>query len=155
MATDFIRQFSDCDSSSLLLPAMRERFDEISTWLCDFMGELKVSSEIQNKFLVAADEIFTNIASYAYSQGAAFGKNVVEISVAMIPETKCLLVRFTDGGIPFNPLDLPSPDISIPLHERPIGGLGIHLVRQMMDVVEYRRVNDQNVFLIGKFLSRD
>jgi serine/threonine-protein kinase RsbW len=57
-------------------------------------------------------------------------------------------VEVEDDGRPFNPLEAPPPDIGKPLAEREVGGLGIHLVRKMMDELEYRRENDKNLLIL-------
>jgi anti-sigma regulatory factor (Ser/Thr protein kinase) len=60
-----------------------------------------------------------------------------------------------DDGIPFNPLGVETPDTDLPLEEREIGGLGIHLVRRMMDKVSYRRRIDKNVITVYEYLEVD
>jgi len=99
--------------------------------------------EIQNKIEMAAEEIFTNIANYAYTNEA--GKVNISISTA-----SGLKITFEDNGKPFNPAEHPSPDLEKPLKDREIGGLGLFLVKQVMDKVEYTRENDKNILIISK-----
>jgi anti-sigma regulatory factor (Ser/Thr protein kinase) len=63
-------------------------------------------------------------------------------------------VRVEDDGRAFNPLDAPAPDLRLGVDERPIGGLGVHIVRSVMDALEYRRDNARNIFLMTKRLDR-
>lgn len=93
---------------------------------------------------VAIEEIFVNIASYAYDDKV--GNATVEINV---DGTSCTVV-FTDSGKPFNPLEKTDPDVTLAADERAIGGLGIYMVKKSMDEVSYERKGDCNVFRIIK-----
>ncbi|MDR2595947.1 MAG: SpoIIE family protein phosphatase [Treponema sp.] len=99
--------------------------------------------EIQNKIEMASEEIFTNIAGYAYADEG--GK--VKIAVSVIDGIK---ITFEDNGKPFNPAEHPDPDLEKPIKDREIGGLGLFLVKQVMDEVEYTRENDKNILKILK-----
>ncbi len=92
------------------------------------------------------EEIFVNIASYAYSPGN--GNAVIFISV-----TDQIVIRFEDTGKPYNPLAKPEPDLDKPLMDRDIGGLGVFLVKKLMDNVEYTRVGNKNVLVMTKGLG--
>ena len=61
-----------------------------------------------------------------------------------------IYLTFSDNGIPYNPIEANEPDITLPMQERPIGGLGLHMVRKMMDYIDYKHEDDRNVFTIGK-----
>jgi len=97
---------------------------------------------------LAADEIFTNIASYAY--GAEGGS----VSIEVIRDATTVIITFTDSGMPFNPENLPPPDISLDLSDRKIGGLGIYLARQLTDRLTYRRDDGKNILTIKKAISQ-
>jgi sigma-B regulation protein RsbU (phosphoserine phosphatase) len=99
--------------------------------------------EIQGKIEIAVEEIFVNIANYAY--GPAGGSAVIYISV-----NDKIVIRFEDTGKFYNPLEKPEPDLDKPLMERDIGGLGVFLVKKLMDNVEYSRIDDRNVLVITK-----
>jgi anti-sigma regulatory factor (Ser/Thr protein kinase) len=94
------------------------------------------------------DELLTNIISYAYLDDE---KHDIEIKVELAANR--LKVSMVDDGIPFNPLGKETPDTELSLEERKIGGLGIHLVREMMDRVSYRRRIDKNVITVVEFLK--
>ena len=100
-------------------------------------------SEIQNKIEMASEEIFTNIADYAYENEP--GKVNIAVSAA-----DGIKITFEDNGKPFNPTEYPAPDLEKPLKDREIGGLGLFLVKQVMDKVEYTRENDKNILVISK-----
>jgi len=99
--------------------------------------------EIQNKIEMASEEIFTNIADYAYAEDG--GKVKIAVSIANGIE-----ITFEDNGKPFNPTEHPDPDLEKPIKDREIGGLGLFMVKQVMDEVEYTRENDKNILKIRK-----
>src|SRR6185295_7891269 len=100
----------------------------------------RLSAEISHNLKVALDEILTNVISYAYADG---GEHSIITRFAL--EQGELTVEVEDGGRPFNPLNAPEADTKQSLEERPIGGLGIHLVRKLIDELQYRRQNDRNI----------
>jgi serine/threonine-protein kinase RsbW len=92
-----------------------------------------------HRFILALDEALTNVMTHAFSDGLRHG---IEVQVAF--RDGALTATVSDDGVPFDPLSQPAPDIHAPLEDRKIGGLGIHLIRSMMDAVEYRRTNSRN-----------
>ena len=85
------------------------------------------------------------MVSYAYPEGVE-GYLKIQIEKA----DGCITLKFIDGGVPFNPLERDMPDVSLPLEERQIGGLGIFLTVQMMDNVSYEHVGNENILTIKK-----
>ncbi len=96
------------------------------------------------------DELLNNIISYAYNDDEVH-KIMVDIELT----DKKLTVSISDGGIPFNPFAGEKPDITIGLEDRPIGGLGIHLVRTLMNKAIYQRRADKNIVTLIKYLDKD
>ena len=94
---------------------------------------------------LALDEILTNVISYGYVEG---GQHDIVLRLSLAAGE--LVVQVEDDGRAFNPLELRLPDMDKPLEERPIGGLGIHLVRKLMDRLEYRREAGRNVLVMAK-----
>lgn len=132
----------------LALPADRDEFATLLNWLGDIARALNMSDGVRKQLMVAADEIFTNIAMHGYPEE----EGTMEISVKFDETDRCLALTFTDSGIPFDPLEATEPDLDRPPEEREIGGLGIFLVRRFMDSVEYRRENDRNVLVLRKMI---
>ena len=95
---------------------------------------------------LACEEIVMNVTSYAYPE-TSDGFLDVEIQ-----KTDRISIRFTDAGVPFNPLELKKPDTTLPWKLRHIGGLGIFLVIKKMDNVQYARVNNNNILTIEKII---
>jgi serine/threonine-protein kinase RsbW len=91
-----------------------------------------------DKLELVLEEILVNIARYAYQDGAG------DVQVAYSTEAGSLLVEVTDQGRSFNPLDAASPDLALGLADRPIGGLGVLLIRQIVGSLSYRRQDGQN-----------
>ena len=103
------------------------------------------SDEIQDMIDVAVEEIFVNIANYAYEPDAG------DVTMYVSAEEKAV-IRFEDTGKPYNPIEFADPDFEKDISSREIGGLGIYLVKKLMDSIEYSRVDDKNILIITKNL---
>lgn len=106
---------------------------------CDYSGRFQMQIDI------AVEEIYTNICSYAYSDGAG------DIAIEAVAEREKMQLTFIDSGCAYNPLKCEAPDITLSAQQRQIGGLGIYMVRQIMDEVSYSRVNGKNVLCMVKY----
>lgn len=96
---------------------------------------------------IAVEEIFVNIASYAYNDI----KDVEPFAdITINSEEDGVEIIFEDCGVPYNPLDKPDPDVTLSIDERGIGGLGIFMVKNSMDKVKYDYIDGRNVFSIYK-----
>ena len=102
---------------------------------------MKTSMQIQ----LAVEELFINIAHYAYVDKT--GEVTISISIS---DDRAAEITFTDSGIPYDPLQKEDPDITKPSEERPIGGLGIFMVKKSMDRMYYRYENSHNILTIVK-----
>ena len=97
--------------------------------------------------LVTAEEVFSNIAHYAYAPEQ--GTVLVRCRISSAPFQA--VIQFQDTGRPFNPLHQPEPDTSLPVEQRPEGGLGIAMVRKIMSKMEYARTADgKNILTLWK-----
>ena len=99
---------------------------------------------IMMQILVAVEEIFVNIAYYAYPEGG--GKAMIRMEA----DEHEAVIRFMDMGTPFNPLEKPDPDITLPAEQRDAGGLGIFMVKKTMDSVLYQREGQKNILILMK-----
>ena len=127
--------------------------DENMQYVFDFIHE-NVPADcpvaVLNKIDLAVEEIFVNIAHYAYAPDTG------NVTISCKIEDGTMTVVFSDSGKKFDPLDRDDPDTSIPLEERNIGGLGIFLTKQFMDSVSYEYAENQNKLTIQKrFLNAD
>ena len=97
---------------------------------------------------LALEEILTNVMAHAYEDE---GSHVIRVSISV--ENGVVTTEVTDTGRPFNPLKIPSLDLKAQFRARKLGGLGFHLVRNVMDHVAYRRENEKNIFIMKKRVS--
>lgn len=104
--------------------------------------------ETKTEILICVEEIYVNIAHYAY--GGKEGEATVQMEVTQNPRV-CRVV-FRDRGIPYNPLEKEDPDVTLSAEEREIGGLGIFMVKQCMDRMEYEYRDGYNILAIEKDL---
>ena len=132
--------------------AMKKKFnasmDELNNvlkFIDDGIKDIK-DSKLLKKFNLVVEEIFVNIVSYAYSDNDT--NNTVTISIKDNDDKT--IITFIDSGKHFNPLIKDDPDLSLNVDERPIGGLGIYLVKKMMDNVEYEYKDNKNILTIEK-----
>ena len=148
--TTEIKTFCYKGNPQLIVPADRGEFATLQQWLLSIAAELDMQERIRKQLMICCDEIFTNIASYAYLDG----NGSVEITIEFVAETQSLRIIFSDSGTAFNPLEISEPDTSSALSERKIGGLGMFMVKKMMDSVEYCRQDGKNILTLTKCLEK-
>ncbi len=117
----------------------------------EFADAHGVPAAIRRSMSVALDELLNNTIVYGFA-GREGGGGEVRVEVELRADRLC--ATLSDDGPPFNPLDMAAPDTSLSMEERQAGGLGIHLVRRMMDEVSYQRRADRNVVSLAKLLAR-
>jgi anti-sigma regulatory factor (Ser/Thr protein kinase) len=118
--------------------------------LLDRLGaEHHLASEVVADLQVALDEVLTNITEYAYVDDA---EHDIHLRFRVLDHVVEAVIE--DDGVPFDPLALPPPGVSAPLHERRVGGVGIHFVKSLMDEVVYDRVGERNRLLLRKRVTR-
>lgn len=119
--------------------------------LLDRLGaERHLAPEMVADMQVALDEVLTNITEYAYTDNA---EHKIHIRFEVLDNVLEAVIE--DDGVSFNPLAIPAPDVSAPLHERRVGGVGIHFVRSLMDEVAYDRVGERNRLVLRKRLRHE
>ena len=98
---------------------------------------------------IAVEEIFVNIAHYAYEESV--GMVTIQVDVEGAPgQEQAAVITFADSGTPYNPLEREEPDLGLSVEERPVGGLGIFMVKKSVDSVEYEYRNGENVLVLRK-----
>ncbi len=113
------------------------------------LEENHCSDELITPIMIAAEEIYVNIAHYAYGGNEGEAKVTIDVS----PNPKRVRLVFKDHGVPYNPLAKEDPDINASAEERNIGGLGIFMVKEIMDTVSYEYNDGQNILTIEKALA--
>jgi anti-sigma regulatory factor (Ser/Thr protein kinase) len=106
-----------------------------------------LSREIVHDLNLVLEEVISNTILYGYED-----TNTHQIDVQISLQGQMLILQIKDDGKPFNPLEAPDPDIEKPIEEREIGGLGIYLVRRLMDELAYKREDGENVLVMKKQL---
>ena len=96
---------------------------------------------------LALEEAVTNVILYAYPQGT---DGLVDIEAILHPSSLEFII--SDSGKPFDPTKAPMPDTSLGIHDRPIGGLGIYMVKTIMDTVQYERIGEKNILTMTKII---
>ena len=130
----------------LIITAQIENLDTVLDFVLEQLDAKGCSQRIKNQIEVAVEEIFVNIAHYAYAP--EIGE--ASICVEMTDEPVSVIMSFMDGGKPFDPLAKPDPDISLPAGKRQIGGLGVFMVKKTMDDVSYEYKDGKNILTIKK-----
>jgi anti-sigma regulatory factor (Ser/Thr protein kinase) len=110
-----------------------------------FATQHDINGRLRYHLLVSIEEILTNIIKYGFDEE---GVHPIHITFRRVEEQ--IEMEFEDRGREFNPLEIGEPDLDIPLEERKLGGLGIHLVKKMVDEAKYRREGDRNILLLRK-----
>ena len=132
----------------MVVDADDSMLDEVLDFLSENLEEAGCSLKLQMQICVAAEEIFVNIAHYAYKPDS--GKATVSVELTGDPVT--ITITFIDSGIPFDPLAKEDPDEDVVFNEEKIGGLGIYMTKKMMDDVAYEYKEGKNVLQMKKKL---
>ena len=134
---------------SITVEAKIENVDKVTEFVNEVLEEKDCPLKVQMQLDVAIDEIFGNIAYYAYGKGS--GNATIQIEMEDNPPK--ITLTFIDQGIPYNPLVSKDPDITLDIEDREIGGLGIFLVKKTMDELSYEYVDGQNILTMKKELA--
>ncbi len=131
---------------ALQIKALTDNLDRVLQYVDAALEIMGCSMKNQIQIDMAVEELFVNIAHYAYK--GTVGDAVIIASPD--PKSGILRITFRDWGIPFDPLAKTDPDISLSVEEREIGGLGIFMAKKVMDTMDYRYENGQNVLTMTK-----
>ncbi len=132
----------------LTLEATVDNLNAVTDFVNEQLELYDCPMKAQMQIDVAIDELFSNIAHYAYNPNV--GPATVRVEVAEDPLS--VIITFIDNGIPYDPLAKADPDITLSAEERGIGGLGIFMVKKTMDDVTYEYKDGQNILKIKKHL---
>jgi len=132
----------------MILTAEVARLDEV----IDFINEELEANDVPMRTVmqldIAVEELFVNIAHYAYNPDVGEAAICVDVE----QEPGCVVISFVDQGKPYNPLSRKDPDITLDVEDREIGGLGIYVVKKTMDKITYAYEDGQNILTIRKLL---
>ncbi len=130
----------------LTLEATLDNLSEVLGFVDSFLEDNYCSAKAQMQIDVAVEEIFVNIASYAYAPNT--GNATIKLD--RVEHSPIVTIIFEDEGVPYDPLAKADPDITLPADERQIGGLGIYMVKKSMDSMEYERTDGKNILTLKK-----
>ena len=130
----------------LKLEAAIKNIEAVTDFVNAELDQLNCSRKVRTQISIAIDELFGNIARYAYK--GRKGSATVRVETEKNPAA--VLITFIDKGIPYNPLEQKDPDITLAAEDRPIGGLGIFVVKKTMDGLHYAHRDGQNILRIRK-----
>ena len=133
----------------LTLDATVENLDTVISFVDEELEKMECSMKTQMQIDVAVEEIFVNIAHYAYTPDT--GKATIRLETSEDP--KSIAITFIDSGVPYDPLAKPDPDVTLSAEERQIGGLGIYMVKKSMDDMKYEYKDGHNVLTIRKNIN--
>ena len=131
----------------MTIEATLENIDKVTEFADAKLREILCPEKAIHQINIAIDELFSNIARYAYIPDT--GPATVRVEVEKDPPA--VLVTFIDNGRPYDPLSGKDPDVSLPADEREIGGLGIFLVRKMMDDISYEYKDGKNILRVKRY----
>ncbi len=122
--------------------AQQGNYKQFYNWLHAVCEEWSINEELSYKLDMCAEEIFANITFYAYPENAGM------LEATLTKNDDNISIEFKDDGIAYNPLEKPDPDVNLPPEERPLGGLGIYMIKNMADDIFYKRVKKQNILTL-------
>ena len=130
----------------LTVAATVENIETVTDFVDQQLEELDCPMKAEMQINIAIDELFSNIAHYAYHP--EIGEATVAVEV--VQEPLAVEITFIDNGIPYDPLAKDDPDVSLAADERQIGGLGIFIVKKSMDSINYEYKDGKNILKIRK-----
>ena len=132
--------------TSKTFKAQTDELSDILGFVDLMLEKYECPMKIQTAICVAIEEVFVNVARYAYENG----EGDVTLEIGFDKESRNITFRMRDKGVPFDPLKKPDPDITLSAEEREIGGLGIFITKKTMDKVEYTYENGENTLTMIK-----
>lgn len=133
----------------------KKRFNPIKDKSSEIIAFLMASPDMPDdealrfKIELSVEEAVENVVRYAYDGGIGW----LEAGTHLDHDSLVLTIELRDAGVPFNPLDKPDPNVTLSANERDIGGLGIYLCKQMMDSIDYRYEDGNNVLTMKKQIT--
>ena len=127
-------------------PAKTEVLSDVLGFVDQMLDSFECPMKIQTAVCVAIEEVFVNVANYAYGGG----EGNMTLGIGFNEQNRVITFRMSDKGIPFDPLKKPDPDITLSAEEREIGGLGIFITKKTMNSVTYTYENGENILTMIK-----
>ena len=133
----------------LVIEAVVDNLDDVNLFVHKSIEQFEVSKRTLMQLDLVIEEIFVNVASYAYAPNTGSVKILIEVK----EEPLTVSLTFIDSGVPYNPLEKSDPDINLSVDDRQIGGLGIFLTKNLVDDISYKFIDGQNILQLTKSLN--
>lgn len=133
------------------LQSSLDELPKLQAFLADSAARFHIPAPIVGQLELALEEIVTNVISYGFDESGDPNGHVIRVALSV--DGRAITVTVEDDGAAFDPLERAAPDVTVPIEEREIGGLGILLVRELMDDVRYDRVDDRNRLTLTKQIN--
>ena len=137
------------DRASIILKNKFSEIERIATVVSEFGQRNDLPDEVIYDIRLVLEEIVSNIIKYGYKDS---DEHQIDIQINL--ESSTLTLEIKDDGNPFNPLEVRNDEVEKPWDERETGGMGIYIVKNLMDKTEYHRVEDNNILLLKKYITR-
>lgn len=134
----------------MVIQAVTENLQSVLAFVDRQLEDMGVSVKVKMQIDIAVEELFVNIAHYAYAPDTG----MVAMQVEKSHDKSQISIAFRDTGRPYNPLEKTDPDVTLPAEERRIGGLGIFMAKKCMDGMKYEYKNGQNILTMIKALQK-
>ena len=134
----------------LVIEAVIDNLEAVNLFVHKSIKQFEVSKRTLMQLDLVVEEIFVNIANYAYSPNTGSVKILIEAK----EEPLTVSLTFIDSGVPYNPLEKSDPDVNLSADDRQIGGLGIFLTKNFVDDISYQFLDGRNILKIEKYLIK-
>ena len=132
----------------ITVEASMENLDKVTSFVEAFLDDYACPMKIAMKILLCVEELYANVVNYAY--GSRGGNCTIELEGNAYETEHKVCIRVRDQGVPFDPFAKEDPDITLSADEREIGGLGIYMVKNIMDTVSYEYKQQENIVTMIK-----
>ena len=134
----------DSENNKLNIAAEVDKLPDVLAFIDTILEENDCPMKAQMQIDVALEELFVNIAHYAYPDGVGDAQIIAAVTPGQIE------ITLIDSGIPYDPLAKPDPDVTLPAEKRAIGGLGIFMTKKLMDDISYQYSDGKNHLTVKK-----
>lgn len=136
------------NKKAITVEASMEYLDKVTSFIEAFLEDYACPMKITMKILLCVEELYANVVNYAY--GSKDGNCTIELAGKTYETENEVCICMRDQGVPFDPFAKEDPDITLSVDEREIGGLGIYMVKNIMDTVSYEYKQQENIVTITK-----
>ena len=131
----------------LIVPGEHARVEDLNTSLEAVLARHGIDAGVRGDVRLIVEELASNAIEYGGKDGIDVGQHELSVNIGITGDL--LSLQFRDQGAPFDPLSTPAPDLDADILDRPIGGLGLYLIRQIAESMHYERIDDCNLLRVS------